>query len=108
MQASKASWTQSRVIVSRKPAVFEHPQHRHVIRKNLCSQFRESCSPCNHGEMAQQRRTQALPLIRSVLDSVYGAVLAVALWVTIDLDYPGIGVIMVSNLPVAAALAAMN
>src|SRR5262249_4866857 len=31
----------------------------------------------------------------SVLDSVYGAVLAVALWMTIDLDYPGIGIIRV-------------
>ena len=29
----------------------------------------------------------------SVLDSVYGAVLALALWMTIDLDYPGIGII---------------
>jgi hypothetical protein len=43
----------------------------------------------------------------SVLDSVYGAVLAAALWITIDLDYPGLGVIMVSNLPVVEALAAM-
>jgi hypothetical protein len=44
----------------------------------------------------------------SVLDSVYGAVLAVALWMTIDLDYPGIGLIRVSNLPVAETLAAMK
>jgi hypothetical protein len=44
----------------------------------------------------------------SVLDSVYGIVLAVALWMTIDLDYPGIGIIRVSNLPVVEALAAMN
>jgi hypothetical protein len=44
----------------------------------------------------------------SVLDSVYGAVLAVALWMTIDLDYPGIGIIRVSNLPVLETLAAMN
>ena len=44
----------------------------------------------------------------SVLDSVYGAVLAVALWMTIDLDYPGIGIIRVSNLPVVETLAAMN
>ena len=36
----------------------------------------------------------------SVLDSVYGAVLVLALWMTIDLDYPGIGLIRVSNLPV--------
>jgi hypothetical protein len=43
-----------------------------------------------------------------VLDSVYGAVLAVALWMTIDLDYPGIGFIRVSNLPVVETLAAMN
>jgi hypothetical protein len=44
----------------------------------------------------------------SVLDSVYGAVLVVALWMTIDLDYPGIGIIRVSNLPVVEILAAMN
>jgi hypothetical protein len=44
----------------------------------------------------------------SVLDAVYGAVLAVALWMTIDLDYPGIGIIRVSNRPVVEALAAMN
>ena len=44
----------------------------------------------------------------SVLDSVYGAVLALALWMNIDLDYPGIGLIGVSNLPVAEALAAMK
>jgi len=44
----------------------------------------------------------------SVLDSVYGVVLAVALWMTIDLDYPGIGIIEVSNLPVVETLAAMN
>jgi hypothetical protein len=44
----------------------------------------------------------------SVLDSVYGAVLAAALWMTIDLDYPGIGLIRVSNLPVVETLAAMN
>jgi hypothetical protein len=44
----------------------------------------------------------------SVLDSVYGAVLVIALWMTIDLDYPGTGVIRVSNLPVAETLAAMN
>jgi len=44
----------------------------------------------------------------SVLDSVYGAVLAVALWMTIDLDYPGIGLIGVSNLPVVETLAAMH
>jgi hypothetical protein len=44
----------------------------------------------------------------SALDSVYGAVLVVALWMTIDLDYPGIGIIRVSNLPVVETLAAMN
>jgi hypothetical protein len=44
----------------------------------------------------------------SVLDSVYGVVLALALWMTIDLDYPGIGLIRVSNLPVAEALAVMR
>jgi hypothetical protein len=44
----------------------------------------------------------------SVLDSVYGAVLVVALWMTIDLDYAGIGLIRVSNLPVAETFAAMK
>jgi hypothetical protein len=44
----------------------------------------------------------------SVLDAVYGAVLAIALWMTIDLDYPGIGLIRVSNLPVVESLAAMR
>jgi hypothetical protein len=43
-----------------------------------------------------------------VLDSVYGVVLAVALWMTIDLDYPGIGIIRLSNVPVVETLAAMN
>jgi hypothetical protein len=42
------------------------------------------------------------------LDSVYGAVLAVALWMIIDLDYPGIGLIRVGNLPVVETLAAMH
>jgi hypothetical protein len=44
----------------------------------------------------------------SVLDSVYGAVLAAALWMTIDLDHPGMGLIRVSNRVVVEALAAMN
>lgn len=44
----------------------------------------------------------------SMLDSVYGLVLAVALWMTIDLDYPGIGLIRVSNLPVVETLAATH
>jgi hypothetical protein len=44
----------------------------------------------------------------SVLDAVYGAVLAAALWMTVDLDYPGIGIIRVSNLAVVETLRAMN
>jgi hypothetical protein len=44
----------------------------------------------------------------SILDSVYGAVLAAALWMTIDLDYPGMGLIRVSSRVVVEALAAMN
>jgi hypothetical protein len=44
----------------------------------------------------------------SLLDSVYGVVLAVALWMIIDLDYPSIGLIRVSNLPVVQTLAAMK
>jgi hypothetical protein len=42
------------------------------------------------------------------LDAVYGVVLATALWMTIDLDYPGIGIIKVVNRPTADALAAMK
>lgn len=41
----------------------------------------------------------------SVIDAVYGVALAAALWMTIDLDYPGIGLIRVSNLPVVETLA---
>jgi len=44
----------------------------------------------------------------SLLDSVYGAVLAVALWMTIDLDYPSIGVIGLSNRSLVETLAAMK
>ena len=44
----------------------------------------------------------------SALDSVYGTVLALALWMTIDLDYPRIGIIRVNNLTVVETLAAMN
>jgi hypothetical protein len=44
----------------------------------------------------------------SLLDSVYGVVLAVAPWMIIDLDYPSIGLIRVSNRPVVETLAAMN
>ena len=44
----------------------------------------------------------------SLLDSVYGVVLAVALWMTIDLDYPGMGIIRLTNLPVVETLAAMK
>ncbi len=44
----------------------------------------------------------------SLLDAVYAAVLAAALWMTIDLDYPGSGMIGVSNRPVVEALAAMS
>ena len=44
----------------------------------------------------------------SLLDPVYGAVLAPTLWMTIDMDYPGVGMITVSNRPVVEALAAMS
>lgn len=44
----------------------------------------------------------------SLLDAVYGAVLAVALWMTIDLDYPGFGFIRVINHSVVETLAAMK
>jgi hypothetical protein len=44
----------------------------------------------------------------SVLDAVYGVVLAAALWMIVDLDYPRFGFIRVSNLPLVETLAAMN
>ncbi len=44
----------------------------------------------------------------SLLDCAYGVVLAIALWMTIDLDYPGVGIIGVSNQPVVETLAAMK
>jgi hypothetical protein len=44
----------------------------------------------------------------SLLDSVYGVVLAIALWMTIDLDYPGIGTIGLSNRSFMETLAAMK
>jgi hypothetical protein len=44
----------------------------------------------------------------SLIDAVYGAVLAAALWMTIDMDYPGGGMITASNRPVVEALAAMK
>jgi hypothetical protein len=43
-----------------------------------------------------------------LLDAVYGAVLAVALWMTIDLDYPRMGFIGVTNVTVVETLAAMK
>jgi len=44
----------------------------------------------------------------SALDSVYGVVLAVALWMTIDLDYPGMGTIRLSNRSFLETLAVMK
>jgi hypothetical protein len=44
----------------------------------------------------------------SLIDAVYGIVLAAALWMTIDMDHPGGGMIRVSNRPMIEALAAMN
>jgi len=44
----------------------------------------------------------------SLLDSVYGVVLAIALWMTIDLDYPSIGTIGLSNRSFVETLAAMK
>jgi hypothetical protein len=44
----------------------------------------------------------------TLIDSVYGVVLAIALWMTIDLDYAGIGIIKVINRPVVETLAVMK
>ena len=43
-----------------------------------------------------------------LLDGVYALVLVVALWMTIDLDYPRQGLIQVSSRPMADALAVMK
>lgn len=43
-----------------------------------------------------------------LLDAIYAAVLAVALWMTIDLDRPRQGLIQVSSQPLVDALAAMK
>ena len=44
----------------------------------------------------------------SLLDSVYGAALATALWMVIDLDYPGYGIIRLSNRTFVETLATMK
>lgn len=44
----------------------------------------------------------------SVLNSVYGLILSIALWITIDLDYPRYGYIRASNTPLAETLASMK
>ncbi|WP_375787345.1 hypothetical protein ACE10Z_07445 [Bradyrhizobium sp. Pha-3] len=44
----------------------------------------------------------------SLIDTVYGAVLASALWMTIDMDYPEFGMITVTDRPFVEALAAMK
>ena len=43
-----------------------------------------------------------------MLDGIYAIVLAVALWMTIDLDRPRQGIIQVSSQPLADTLAAMK
>ena len=43
-----------------------------------------------------------------MLDAVSGVVLAAALWMIIDLGYPGIGILRMSNLTIVETLAAMN
>lgn len=44
----------------------------------------------------------------AVLNLAYGLVLSIALWMTIDLDYPRYGLIRVNNAPLAEALASMK
>jgi hypothetical protein len=43
-----------------------------------------------------------------LLDAIYAAVLAIALWMTIDLDRPRQGILQISSQPLADALAAMK
>jgi len=50
------------------------------------------------------RSGQRFPL----LDGIYAGVLAIALWMIIDLDYPRQGLIQLSARPLADALAAMK
>ena len=44
----------------------------------------------------------------STLDSIYGVVLAVAMWMVIDLDYARRGVLQLSNAPMVEVLATMK
>jgi hypothetical protein len=44
----------------------------------------------------------------SLLDSVYGVVLAIAMWMVIDLDYPRRGVLQVPSTPLVETLDAMK
>ncbi len=44
----------------------------------------------------------------STLDSIYGVVLAVAMWMVIDLDYARRGVLQVSNTPIVETLDTMK
>lgn len=43
-----------------------------------------------------------------LLDGIYAAVLAIALWMTIDLDHPRRGIIQIGTQPLADTLAAMK
>ena len=44
----------------------------------------------------------------SVLNFIYGLILSIALWMTIDLDYPRYGFIRASNTPLVETLASMK
>ena len=44
----------------------------------------------------------------SALDSIYGVVLAIAMWMVIDLDYPRRGILQVPNTPLVETLDAMK
>lgn len=44
----------------------------------------------------------------STLDSIYGLVLAIAMWMVIDLDYARRGILQVPNTPLAETLATMK
>jgi hypothetical protein len=44
----------------------------------------------------------------SPLDSIYGVVLAIAMWMVIDLDYPRRGILQVSSTPLVETLDAMK
>ena len=51
------------LLAQSKTAFVKHFQHRGIFRQYLCQQSIEPGATCNLGQMLQQRRTDALPLV---------------------------------------------